>query len=264
LHFTLFRRDDEHTSIFKRFSVQYNSDSLMKLGDLDAEAVTLSLSNVYTGEEQLGPDCLKFLLPALNRSVPFKTLLQQGHLQDDKIYKAWAEDRASLAFGFANWVILLWDARWTSPPCSCGIRFETLPGSIRQHTFTTDDRHACDMKSDSQQRLLLLGLVLAEITLATPLRVNPSGRLQARNLVDSIRGRQILFDYKLEKWEGGQQGGQWKAISRSALLREVKAKSFSESFTEAVQYCLDNRSVAFTEDFKPGHIVQLCDNVVEP
>jgi hypothetical protein len=255
MNFTVVERDAGHGSNPKRVCLNFSSDSPI-YEQTSAQAV---LDRISGEDNDLRPDCMKHLEAAKLRSFPFKSLIKDNQLKGEMIYKSWAEDRCRLMLGFAHWMVLLWGVRWTSPPCSCGIRFETTHDSTRHHTFTADDQHTCDINSLSPPRLLLIGLVLAELILVTPLRVTCSWEL-GNTGTDS---GQCFPHYQYEEWVGPHQADDWKPIGRTTLLKKVQDKT-SYKFKETVKFCLDDRSTALQNEVRPGHILRLQDHIVNP
>ncbi|KAB8199099.1 hypothetical protein BDV34DRAFT_207444, partial [Aspergillus parasiticus] len=253
--FTMLKKDDGHDSSFKRISVHFNSEISMNINHI-AETV---VGRVSSAESESLPNYLEQLQPANGRSFSLKCLMKEGWLKDDMVYKSWAEDRLRLIYGFAHWMILLWGVQWTLPPCSCGIRFETVATSLRRYTYTTGEHYQCLAESLSQQRLLLIGLVLAELTLATPLRVIPR-----QNPSNTCQDSGMYFpSHDYEEWESCNGGGRWKPLGRDSLLKNVQDKS-SYRFKEAVKFCLDNRTMAFQDGLKYNHVIRLHDRIVKP
>lgn len=253
--FTMLKKNVGHDSSFKTISVHFNSEISMNIN----RAAETVVGRISGPESEPLPSYVEQLQPANGRSLSLKCLMKEGWLKDDMVYKSWAEDRLRLIYGFAHWMVLLWGVQWTLPPCSCGIRFETVATSLRRHTYTTGEHYQCIAESLSQQRLLLIGLVLAELTLATPLRV--ISHQDPRNTCEDSEMYFPSYDY--EEWESYNGGGRWKSLSRDSLLKMVQDKS-SYRFKEAVKFCLDNRTMAFQDGLKYNHVIRLHDHIVKP
>ena len=178
-----------------------------------------------------------------------RKLLQDGILRDKEVYKAWEGDRANLIFGFVNWTILLWETNWTTHPCCCGLRFEQMSLNNRQHTLTAVEKDNCHGDLGIKKKLLLLGMTLAELTVACSLQID-------KTKVASANESNIQFIMN--------RGKGYETISRDRVLQKIRKRSGSDKFTEAVAYCLDNESVANMENFRASFIDHYIRNIFEP
>lgn len=184
------------------------------------------------------------LFPASTRKTfPFRKLFEDGFFEREDVYKAWEPDRARLTLGLVNWTILLWNTPWTTEPCCCGIRFEQVPQSAI-HTFKTGEHKDC---SHEAWKLQHLGLVLAELIMASPLRVVPEP--------PGFKYQQCIRHADTTKWEN---------ISREGILETVRKRSGSETISNAVKFCLDTRSQLARGDFQPQFMLQFIQRIFNP
>lgn len=188
--------------------------------------------------------------PIVNRLLRFAHLLKTVLLHEANVYKAWEEDRAALSYGFAQWMVVLWRTKWTSRPCCCGIRFQTIAESGKRiHTFSSDE-HVCDRKTLEEQRLLLIGLGLAELAVAAPIRL--------RDCAASPNAEPLIEMMDVAT-------GTWQSKSTTQIIKEVRnGVHRSESFVDAVRYCLRERTKASMKDVRPGHLSEFCEKILEP
>jgi hypothetical protein len=184
------------------------------------------------------------LFPAsIRKTFPFRKLFEDGFFEQEDVYKAWEADRARLALGLVNWMILLWNTPWTTDPCCCGIRFEQVSHSAI-HTFKTGEHKGC---SHETWKLQHLGLVLAELTMAIPLRVLPGSP-----------------SFMYQQWNRSANTAQWEDICREKILETVRKRSGSEAISNAVKFCLDTRSQLARGDFQPQFILQFIQCIFNP
>ncbi|KAJ9646654.1 hypothetical protein H2199_002703 [Coniosporium tulheliwenetii] len=260
----------------KRIRISYDPDS-------DPEAIATMLPQAITDMKAMtngGSICVKdktfvVLPPCQRRSRPISSLLNESTFQNARAYKAWERDRASLLLSFANWMVLLWNTPWTSHACCCEIRFERLPGGEREYTFSATKRSDCHNLLSSHPKLLLLGIVLAELILATPLRIllkDSVSALHGRANAGSLGYRNLELPRLgscLEQWQPyddtqlGRSKGGWQPVAQEKILQDVQERSNFEVM-KAVEYCLDHPSFAEGEQFRPDLLEHLIIKVLEP
>lgn len=248
IDFALHVKDQQSQWASRRIRVYHYRSSDLDVAFL-TKAITEGLLDATLGSKGKANQSFGVLNPSTGqRSHSYRKLLQDGILRDKEVYKAWEGDRANLIFGFINWTILLWGTNWTTHPCCCGLRFEQISLNDRQHTLTAvkDDCHG-DL--GIKKKLLLLGMTLAELTMARSLQID-------KTKVASANESNIQFIVN--------KGKGHKTISRDRVLQKIRKRSGSDRFTEAVAYCLDNESVANMEDFRASFIDHYIRNIFEP
>ncbi|KAF2027731.1 hypothetical protein EK21DRAFT_91243 [Setomelanomma holmii] len=156
-----------------------------------------------------------------------------------KSWKMWRLDRRDIVRGLLHWNILLWGTAWMEQLCSCGIQVEKDPTTLEivMQVLNTDKHFDCE---HSKLCLRNLGIVLAEIVLATSLQTNPD---------DKVR------DHK--QWVGNG----WKAIKRGDIYDEVLTKTGLESLRRAVHFCLEEDLPMATEEFKAGFVYRCNEKI---
>lgn len=159
---------------------------------------------------------------------------------------AWRPDRAKLIHGLLNWIILLWDTRWFQNMCCHGLRVEVeLQPELNTQTLSAKSCSVDDCgKSDI--RLRNLGLVLAEIVIASPLR--------------------CLSEAEGDKKMQCQQfkGGAWGNADPLAIAREVRNRTKSIQFAQAISFCLTDMSRLATSEFQPGYTFRCIEKIYKP
>ncbi|KAF2691224.1 hypothetical protein K458DRAFT_399127 [Lentithecium fluviatile CBS 122367] len=180
----------------------------------------------------------------LRRTACLGKLFQGGHFDSLVVEKTWKEDRARLIHGLTNWVLFLWDTEWTAELCCYGLQLER--GAVDQdpveQMFTSKTHNGSDCNHASS-RLRNLGLVIAELVLATPLRFKKGS--DNPNLEQMVRGR-------------------WSSISLRRILEDVSTKSTSTSLCDVVEFCLTDDSELVGDKFEPEFLFKCIDEVYEP
>ena len=249
IDFTLHVKDQQSQWASRRIRIYHHRHSNPDVASL-TKAITEGLFDATVDSKDKAKQSFGVLDPSTGqRSHSYRKLLQDGILRDKGVYKAWEVDRANLIFGFVNWTILLWETNWTTHPCCCGLRFEQMPLNDRQHTLTTVKKDDCHGDYGIKKKLLLLGMALAELTIACSLQID-------KTKVASANESNIQFIMNRGKGD--------ETISRDRVLQKIRKRSGSDRFTEAVAYCLDNESVANTEDFRAPFIDHYIRNIFEP
>lgn len=167
------------------------------------------------------------------------------------VYELWKRDLAYLLVSLTNWSGLLWNTNWTTNLCTSRIRFastETPGPSV--HTLCSRGDHAPDVDltplrhcghGSPEQKLRNLGLVLAELICANPLRLVGAG-------------------YK--RWDTGSRS--WADASTDEILYDVEQKSGSIDVREAVQFCLEAPEGRGGTDGHAAFLHRFTTKVVKP
>ena len=157
--------------------------------------------------------------------------------------KSFDVERANLAYGLGHWTTLLWNTPWLSKLCSCGIRCTRLPDSGVRYAYKWPNRDhwqpTCHSTELEKEKLLLLGVTLAELTLASPIGVRIEDH-DAKFLVE----------------------GNWIALRE--LLTILRRKAGRDTIAKAVQYCLDPDSTSSKDQFRPEHMEEYCEKILLP
>jgi hypothetical protein len=179
------------------------------------------------------------LFPNLNararRTRPLGAVFEEKH----DIFKgtAWRSDRSGLIYGVLNWTIFLWNTEWMSHLCCYGLEVEKDVLEMGCMQFLAQ-RKCLEVNCRNQAtRLEALGIVLAELLLATPIQVlrkdgkAPSGP-------------------PYELWDGKHK----KPCYMIDIANDVRAKTNSVELAQVVRFCLEDESALATEDFRPEFI----------
>ncbi|MCJ1229997.1 hypothetical protein MMC12_006668 [Toensbergia leucococca] len=97
----------------------------------------------------------------------------------------------------------------------------------------------CHSTELEKEKLLLLGVTLAELTLASPIGVRIEDH-DAKFLVE----------------------GNWIALRE--LLTILRRKAGRDTIAKAVQYCLDPDSTSSKDQFRPEHMEEYCEKILLP
>lgn len=155
--------------------------------------------------------------------------------------KAFDHDRISIALALVNWVILLYNTPWTFAPCTCKIRRIQLQNLEERYVFASKlDTHSgppCFGEDLSNRKLVLLGIALAELALATSLTVSKGDK-------------EVIFSKNDKK------------ISRAEILQELRRSKGPTGITEAVRYCLNTSETP--ADFRAERLREYAEKILEP
>ncbi|KAF2405337.1 hypothetical protein EJ06DRAFT_578537 [Trichodelitschia bisporula] len=211
-------------------------------------------------------------LPHCQRiSRPLESLFSNQTFATPNMAKVWEHDQARLLFGFVNWMVLLYNTPWTDHACCCELRFEHLPDGNTPYVLSGLKRGDCRNALVKGQKLLLLGVVLAQIILGRPLRVpidtvvggsglsSPSSSTGSLTPVVTNSLEELQFK---EHWSGDSTMS-WEKVDRQRVLRDIAEKT-SASVTAAVRYCFENPQLGEGMDFRPDITLDLIQNVLEP
>ncbi|KAF1992570.1 hypothetical protein K402DRAFT_9279 [Aulographum hederae CBS 113979] len=208
------------------------------------------------------------LLPPHERlSRPFKELLLQGVIGRPGVLKAWEEDQADLLRSFAHWTVQLLNTPWTSSLCSCGVRFHDARVGSREYSFSTCKEGLwCNGSQTETPRLLLVALVLAELALATPLRVSPEPTVEKGKERKSARvSRDTLMGApgrQLEELQTMADGHHWQHTCWDDILQRIRSRPGAHRIYKAIEYCVD-RSVSIPTKYRQ-HKTETSRGYVQP
>jgi hypothetical protein len=200
---------------------------------------------------------------------------------------AWRPDRMTLIRGVLDWVLLLWDTDWIRHVCSYGLHSEKTmctKATPRKHECTADtpsevpstigeleeetkgeeeaaaaavtksyahilvmDKCSLDGCRDSSSRLKNVGMVLAEIILATPFR----SRSGCAGNEHSLTCEQL-------------KEGKWEGVSPRSIKLAVRTKTNSTPFANAIGFCLTDVSKLATGPFQAGYILRCIQKIYTP
>ena len=164
-------------------------------------------------------------------------------------------ERLHTAVAVATWVIYAWPTAWVKMICSCGIRNAVLPGDRRCPVLeeVTDHDQGCLVQyacRSNNTKYLLLGVLLAEIGLARPIRVFQD---------DEMSG--LSFElYNSSDLNHGLN----RRLGKDELLRLMSKRPLL-AFQKAVRYLFETRLEGPTEsDFRVEHLGAFVENVLDP
>jgi hypothetical protein len=160
---------------------------------------------------------------------------------------AWKPNRASLIHGLLNTALLFWDTDWIKNMCSHGLRIEVGPQPRKYMQVLSAKPCSVDKCGKSDLRLRTLGLVLAEIVLTIPLRQRDA----TPNDHEQLQYQQL-------------KSGEWRDISPMAIAREVRSKTKSIQYANAVSFCLTDMSKLAIGKFEPGYTFRCIEKIYKP
>lgn len=202
----------------------------------------------------VNPKITRHELP-IQRTKTFRDLL----LSDDNlfaqtpVYLQWKTDLACLLVSLTNYSGLFWNTNWTINLCTSSIRFvctESSGPSI--HTLCSRGDHAPNVDpmllancshGYLDQKLKNLGLVLAELICANPLRLAGA-------------------NFRYERWEADSSS--WVVTDIDEILKTVEVKALSGDVREAVGFCLEEVVSQGGTDGYAAFLHQFTAKVVKP
>ena len=173
------------------------------------------------------------------RSRPLRRMLAEKAFSGSH-RKAFEAERADLVYGLGHWMVLLSNTPWSFGLCACNIHCICLADAGIRHAFfpliEAPRTPRCDHRNWLEDKLKLLGVMLAEVALAFPIQV------QTRE--------EFLVDEEI--------------ASRQRLLGMLRDKFGRNTITKAVGYCLDPSFVHIRGSLRPDYFDQYCQNIVLP
>ncbi len=177
------------------------------------------------------------------RTRPIGKLIHDGFFQDIEINKAWQQDCARLIHGISNWNLFLWNTNWTQELCCYGLQIEqkvSAQDCFRQLFTAGLHEKPC---VHHPWRLRNLGLVLAQLVLATPFRcTGDTGD---------------AGDLELEEWNGEA----WSSVYDVDILQRLLDRPNTEKIRDVIEFCMNDNSALAREPFKPGYILKCIDAI---
>ena len=146
----------------------------------------------------------------------------------------------------------MWNSPWSSVPCCCGIRFAELRSGSRQYIFSVDRHEDCRGPNIADQKLLLLGLTIAELLIGTSLRLP--------RVIDQRSSGVFILD----RWDAMANPPKWVKKSRLGILDDIRAIPDGDPLADAVNFCLDNAEIGFNKSLNPDSMRRVVEHVVEP
>ena len=191
-----FRTSDDQTAPCV-VSIRHFIDEPVTESDLEAEVVKVVLADLTTGSRRSNtPAAFSYDSLPNARTRPLKNYFLQPTLAARSSSSFYHHKKLRIALGLANWIILYWNTKWTERLCSCKIRILKYDDKGDQPILDPRARHvaACQRYDQDEcrvgEKLLLLGVTLAEIALLAP--INIDGREpEANNLKFILRNEQI-------------------------------------------------------------------------
>jgi hypothetical protein len=165
-------------------------------------------------------------------------------------------ERLQTALAVATWAMYAWPTAWVKTICSCGIRNAVLPGGQRFPVLEEVAHHdqECLIKEIchlNTSRYLLLGVLLAEIALARPIRVVEDDN-DAVGLLFEIHDPRVVNCERIRHFR------------RDELLHLMDKRPLL-AFQKAVQYCFEAWLAETVEsNFRVEHLGAFVENILDP
>jgi hypothetical protein len=147
-----------------------------------------------------------------------------------------------MVHGLVHWALLLWDSIWFSQLCSSGLRVETSKKTTDRVMILEGCSQASHM-DHHHSRLRNLGLTLAQIVLARPIRSSTSES-----------------EKPYEEWRNGS----WELTDASQLVEDILEANSSLSLCEAIKFCLESTCKVSHPTFEPGYLYRCLDRIYTP
>ncbi|KAH8728838.1 hypothetical protein GQ44DRAFT_824107 [Phaeosphaeriaceae sp. PMI808] len=157
---------------------------------------------------------------------------------------AWKLERAFLVHGVSEWMLLLWNTPWFERLCchKLAIEVEACTSKCARHILHVQQTHNC-WRYDRNSRLQDLGLVLAQLVLAVPLR--------------------LVNGDDLDKFEQCVNG-EWITVHLSTLNERMYAETLDIQVTKAIYFCLKPEPDFPSDDFKLGYLFMCIERIYNP
>jgi hypothetical protein len=168
-------------------------------------------------------------------------LTREPHLFEDA---AWKVERAELVHGVSDWNLLLWNTPWFEQLCCHKIAIEvnTCASNCARQILEIEQAHS-HQSYDHSSRLRNLGLVLAQLILAVPLR-------------PAIGDDLAEFEQ--------QVNGEWETVHLTALNAQMYAATSDLQVAKAIYFCLNPEPDLPSDDFKLGYLFMCIDRIYNP
>ena len=158
--------------------------------------------------------------------------------------ESWKVSVADHVHSIVNWAILLWDTKWFESLCCFGLYMESSQTPNHCMILVGDCRCTTDHRlRHVQRRLQNLGITIAQIVLAKPLRV-----------IDHVSGT---------KFQEQDRSGEWKNVGPRQLVWEILIKSNSSGLADAIKFCL-NDSEWERNGFREAYLMEFINSIYRP
>lgn len=171
---------------------------------LKSEVVDAIITDMKAGLEYTNsPKAFSYGHVPTGQPRSLKSYLRQSTLTGRSTSSYYHHKKLHIALGLANWIILYWNTHWTDSPCSCKIRILKYedegdqPILYRRRQDGSGCQHHSEQECQTGEKLLLLGVTLAEIGLLVPISLDRQG--PGINGLRFIRGSEII---SLERLQG--------------------------------------------------------------
>ncbi len=227
----------------RRVRVRYNpDDDLDELNKQLPDSIDRWLKLQLSEEEK---NVIESLRGCQRLSRPIRTLFLDQTFKRREMAEAWRYDQARLLVAFTNWMVLLLNTPWTDHACCCQIRFEQRFDGDRQYVLSTlsGSEEPCHSTLSKSQKVRILGLVLSEIILMTPLQfsiedtVTLSGNSPTTSTFELGHRPSWAPAKTFQQLIISENGCEWKEISCKSLLSEIKNRTMQD-VRDAIEYCL--------------------------
>ncbi|CAI9625374.1 unnamed protein product [Alternaria burnsii] len=166
-------------------------------------------------------------------------LIEQPHYFTTQSWKAGVTDHVR---GIVNWALLLWETKWFESLCCFGLHMESsqktnhcmmlvgecTPGQTHEHVA---------------QRLQNLGITIAQIILARPLR-----------LTNHDTGT---------RFEQRDESGTWKEVQPKRLASDILSASKSIVLARAIEFCLTDSRFEIN-GFQKAYLMEHIKHIYDP
>ena len=158
--------------------------------------------------------------------------------------ESWKAGVADHVHSIVNWAILLWDTKWFESLCCFGLYMESSQTTNHCMMLVGDCRCTTDHRLRRvPRRLQNLGITIAQIVLAKPLRV-----------VDHVSGT---------KFQEQDEDGKWKDFRPRQLVRAIVEKSDSLGLADAIKFCLTD-SEWVRNGFREAYLMEFINSIYIP
>ena len=171
------------------------------------------------------------------RTRPLGVLIQEGFFENIAVRKTWQQDCARLLRGISNWTLLLWNTNWTQQLCCYGLQIEqevSAQDYFRQLFTAGLHKDGC---THHPWRLRNLGLVLAQLTLATSFRCKA--------------------ELELEEWVDAA----WSPIYVEDILDRLLMRPNTDKIRDVIEFCLTDESSLAKGEFEPGFLFKCIESI---
>lgn len=197
--------------------------------------------------------------------MSIKRLLREA-LTDVNLRKQKETTFGIVAIKLVKSTVLLYEAPWTRRLCTCGILIaDTMDGEEDICTFREKSDDACHDSATSEQRFLHLAIALAELCLATTIRLTTTVNRQQLYSFDILVLNPTAIA-STKRRDIAQIGKYWKTVSEVELLRMVHRKTGSRAYKLSLESCLSLARSEVSDDttIRPERISRSPEEIVKP